>query len=223
MPRGGAGREHGPDRRPGDPRSVVHPDLRRLLLLRLPARLHHRALPGLRRRGLLADPGERRARQPRDHHDLGARGGGDRASSGSPTSAAPSLAGALGARYQKKYLLAQIYLARTIVAAAFILAPMTPGTVLLFSVLMGALWLATVPLTSGLVAADLGPALHGHALRHRLLQPPARRLHGRLARRPALRHLRRLHAGLVDRRRRRRLLGARPPADPRAAGGALPA
>lgn len=65
-------------------------------------------------------------------------------------------AGALGARYQKKYLLAQIYLARTIVAAAFILAPMTPGTVLLFSALMGALWLATVPLTSGLVAQIWG-------------------------------------------------------------------
>ncbi len=65
-------------------------------------------------------------------------------------------AGALGARYQKKYLLAQIYLARTIVAAAFILAPMTPATVLLFSVLMGSLWLATVPLTSGLVAQIWG-------------------------------------------------------------------
>lgn len=65
-------------------------------------------------------------------------------------------AGALGQRYQKKYLLAQIYLARTIVAAAFILAPMTPGSVLLFSVLMGALWLATVPLTSGLVAQIWG-------------------------------------------------------------------
>lgn len=37
-------------------------------------------------------------------------------------------------------------------AAAFILTPMTPGTVLLFSAAMGALWLATVPLTSGLVA-----------------------------------------------------------------------
>ncbi|MFT3972370.1 MAG: MFS transporter [Amaricoccus sp.] len=65
-------------------------------------------------------------------------------------------AGALGARYRKKYLLAQIYLARTIVAAAFILAPMTPGSVLLFSALMGALWLATVPLTSGIVAEIWG-------------------------------------------------------------------
>ena len=65
-------------------------------------------------------------------------------------------AGALGARYKKKYLLAQIYVARTIVAAAFILAPMTPGSVLLFSALMGALWLATVPLTSGIVAEIWG-------------------------------------------------------------------
>lgn len=65
-------------------------------------------------------------------------------------------AGALGARYRRKYLLAQIYLARTIVAAAFILAPMTPASVLVFSALMGALWLATVPLTSGIVAEIWG-------------------------------------------------------------------
>lgn len=65
-------------------------------------------------------------------------------------------AGALGQHFRKKYLLAQIYLARTVVAAAFILAPMTPGSVLLFSFLMGALWLATVPLTSGLVAELYG-------------------------------------------------------------------
>ena len=61
-------------------------------------------------------------------------------------------AGYLGKRYSKKYLLAGIYAARTIVAAAFILFPITPATVLLFSVSMGALWLATVPLTSGLIA-----------------------------------------------------------------------
>jgi predicted MFS family arabinose efflux permease len=65
-------------------------------------------------------------------------------------------AGALGKRYRKKYLLAQIYLARTVVAAAFILTPMTPATVLLFSGIMGALWLATVPLTSGLIAQIYG-------------------------------------------------------------------
>ncbi|NQV68097.1 MAG: MFS transporter, partial [Rhodobacteraceae bacterium] len=65
-------------------------------------------------------------------------------------------AGALGKRYSKKYLLAAIYVGRTVIAAAFILAPMTPGTVLLFSMLMGSLWLATVPLTSGLIAHIYG-------------------------------------------------------------------
>lgn len=65
-------------------------------------------------------------------------------------------AGYLGKRYSKKYLLAGIYTARTIVAAAFILTPMTPTTVILFSIAMGSLWLATVPLTSGLVAHIYG-------------------------------------------------------------------
>jgi len=65
-------------------------------------------------------------------------------------------AGWLGKRYSKKYLLAGIYAARTVVAAAFIMTPMTPATVLLFSVSMGALWLATVPLTSGLIAHIYG-------------------------------------------------------------------
>lgn len=61
-------------------------------------------------------------------------------------------AGWAGKRYTKKYLLAGIYTGRTVIAAAFILAPITPVTVLVFSAAMGALWLATVPLTSGLVA-----------------------------------------------------------------------
>lgn len=62
------------------------------------------------------------------------------------------MAGYLGKRYSKKYLLAGIYTGRTIIAAAFIMTPMTPLTVILFSIGMGSLWLATVPLTSGLVA-----------------------------------------------------------------------
>lgn len=65
-------------------------------------------------------------------------------------------AGWLGKRYSKKYLLAGIYALRTIVAAAFILTPITPATVLFFSLSMGTLWLATVPLTSGLVAQLYG-------------------------------------------------------------------
>lgn len=65
-------------------------------------------------------------------------------------------AGWLGKRYTKKYLLAGVYLARTVVSAVFILMPITPASVLIFSLLMGALWLATVPLTSGLVAHIYG-------------------------------------------------------------------
>ncbi|MEM6275770.1 MAG: MFS transporter [Pseudomonadota bacterium] len=65
-------------------------------------------------------------------------------------------AGWAGKRYSKKYLLAGIYTGRTIVAALFIIFPMTPTTVILFSIAMGSLWLATVPLTSGLVAHIYG-------------------------------------------------------------------
>ncbi|KAJ56998.1 MFS transporter [Actibacterium mucosum KCTC 23349] len=65
-------------------------------------------------------------------------------------------AGWLGKKYSKKYLLALIYTGRTIVAALFILMPITPTSVLIFSAAMGALWLATVPLTSGLVAHIYG-------------------------------------------------------------------
>ena len=62
------------------------------------------------------------------------------------------LAGWAGKRYSKEYLLASIYTGRTVAAAVFITVPITPTTVLVFSAVMGALWLATVPLTSGLVA-----------------------------------------------------------------------
>lgn len=66
------------------------------------------------------------------------------------------LAGWAGKRYSKKYLLAGIYTGRTIAAALFIAFPITPTTVVIFSVVMGSLWLATVPLTSGLVAHIYG-------------------------------------------------------------------
>ena len=61
-------------------------------------------------------------------------------------------AGYLGNKLPKKYLLAAIYTARTVAAGAFILLPITPTSVIIFSIVMGSLWLATVPLTSGLVA-----------------------------------------------------------------------
>ena len=65
-------------------------------------------------------------------------------------------AGWAGSRYSKKYLLAGIYTGRTIFAALFIMFPITPTSVIIFSVAMGALWLATIPLTSGLVAHIYG-------------------------------------------------------------------
>ncbi len=66
------------------------------------------------------------------------------------------LSGWLGALFPKKYLLALIYTGRTVASAIFILMPMTPTTVLIYSAVMGSLWLATVPLTSGLVAQIYG-------------------------------------------------------------------
>jgi len=66
------------------------------------------------------------------------------------------LAGWAGNHYPKKYLLAGIYTGRTITAAAFIMFPITPESVIIFSVVMGSMWLATVPLTSGLIAHIYG-------------------------------------------------------------------
>lgn len=66
------------------------------------------------------------------------------------------LAGWAGKHYSKKYLLAGIYTGRTIIAALFIMFPITPTSVILFSFAMGSLWLATIPLTSGLVAHIYG-------------------------------------------------------------------
>ncbi len=65
-------------------------------------------------------------------------------------------AGVAGGRYSKRYLLSGIYFARAAVIAWFIMTPQTLTTVLIFSALMGILWLSTVPLTSGLVAVMFG-------------------------------------------------------------------
>ncbi len=61
------------------------------------------------------------------------------------------LAGKLGGIYRRKTLLSIIYTLRTVIAIGFIMLPPTPLTVIIFSLSMGALWLATVPLTSGLI------------------------------------------------------------------------
>ena len=66
------------------------------------------------------------------------------------------VAGWAGNRYAKKWLLSGIYAGRSIAAAWFIITPISPNTVIIFSFVMGFLWLATVPLTSGLVAHIYG-------------------------------------------------------------------
>ena len=65
-------------------------------------------------------------------------------------------AGWLGNHFPKRYLLAAIYTGRTIAAGLFIVFPITPESVIAFSIVMGALWLASVPLTSGLVGHIYG-------------------------------------------------------------------
>ena len=65
-------------------------------------------------------------------------------------------AGAMGKFYTKKYLLSLIYTGRTIAAIAFIMLPITPTSVVIFSIVMGSLWLATVPLTSGIIGYIYG-------------------------------------------------------------------
>ena len=65
-------------------------------------------------------------------------------------------AGAMGKYYTKKYLLSIIYAGRTIAAIAFIMLPITPTSVVVFSIVMGSLWLATVPLTSGIIGYIYG-------------------------------------------------------------------
>jgi MFS family permease len=65
-------------------------------------------------------------------------------------------AGFIGQRYSKPYFLAWIYIARSVVVTAFLLLPQTPATVVIFAILMGLLWLSTVPPTNALVAIMFG-------------------------------------------------------------------
>jgi len=66
-------------------------------------------------------------------------------------------AGAIGQRMSKSLALSALYFLRAVVIAGFVLLPVTPASVIVFSALMGLLWLSTVPLTSGLVAVMFGP------------------------------------------------------------------
>ena len=65
-------------------------------------------------------------------------------------------AGWLGSRVPKRYILTTIYFGRSVVIAAFYLAPLSPLSVYAFAMAMGLLWLSTVPPTNSLVAQLFG-------------------------------------------------------------------
>ncbi|MBL8485556.1 MAG: MFS transporter [Rhodocyclaceae bacterium] len=64
--------------------------------------------------------------------------------------------GHLGTRYPKRVILACIYSGRSVAIALFLLAPLTPFGVYVFSAVMGLLWLSTVPPTNAIVAQVFG-------------------------------------------------------------------
>ena len=66
------------------------------------------------------------------------------------------LSGILSGRILKRQVLVFIYLSRAVVITLFMLIPLSLSSVYLFSAVMGFLWLATVPATSGLVAVMFG-------------------------------------------------------------------
>jgi MFS family permease len=65
-------------------------------------------------------------------------------------------AGVIGQHYSKPKFLAWIYIGRSIAVTAFLLLPQTPTSVVIFAIVMGLLWLSTVPPTNGLVAVMFG-------------------------------------------------------------------
>lgn len=65
-------------------------------------------------------------------------------------------AGWLGGQYSKPHLLMGLYGLRGIAIIAFLLLPLSIWTVYGFGIVMGLLWLSTVPLTNGIVANMFG-------------------------------------------------------------------
>jgi predicted MFS family arabinose efflux permease len=66
------------------------------------------------------------------------------------------IAGWLGGRVPKKYILSAIYFARAVVFAVFFWVPITVFSVYAFAIALGFLWLSTVPVTNGVVAQIFG-------------------------------------------------------------------
>ena len=66
------------------------------------------------------------------------------------------IAGTLGQRMPKRHILAFIYFARAVAISIFLLVPLSPLSVYVFSAVMGALWLSTVPPTNATIAQIFG-------------------------------------------------------------------
>jgi len=64
--------------------------------------------------------------------------------------------GVIGQKYSKPIFLTLIYIGRSIAVTAFLLLPQTATSVIIFSAVMGILWLSTVPPTNALVAIMFG-------------------------------------------------------------------
>ncbi|MBZ9655085.1 MFS transporter [Phyllobacterium lublinensis] len=64
--------------------------------------------------------------------------------------------GVISQHYSKPKFLAYLYLGRSILVTAFLLLPQTGTSVIIFSILMGLMWLSTVPPTNSLVAIMFG-------------------------------------------------------------------
>jgi MFS family permease len=65
-------------------------------------------------------------------------------------------AGALGERMSKPRILSAIYFLRAVAITVFLLVPLSPVSVYVFSAFMGLLWLSTVPPTSAVIAQIFG-------------------------------------------------------------------
>ena len=65
-------------------------------------------------------------------------------------------AGALGDKFNKKYVLSTLYLCRAAAIAIFMITPPSVTSVLVFASMIGLFWLGTVPVTSALVMQMFG-------------------------------------------------------------------
>ena len=66
------------------------------------------------------------------------------------------IAGTLGQRMPRRFILSFIYLARAVAISVFLLVPLSPLSVYIFSAVMGTLWLSTVPPTNATIAQIFG-------------------------------------------------------------------